>query len=97
MKKLIASFFLLPFAFANALQLPSQQSANVIKAVVDSVLTNNGLEFSSISKISISGDRAKVQLISSNNECLAIPYLIIANGQGAPSVKIDIAAIAICD
>ena len=47
--------------------------------------------------IQLNADRAKVQLIDQQNNCLAIPYVVKADKMGLPAVFIDRAALASCD
>lgn len=80
-----------------AFQTPAQQSANTIKAVVQSILSDNGLQLLSITKVTVSTSGAKAQLVNQSGECLAIPYVVEADAVGAVSVEVDTAALAICD
>ena len=84
-------------ATAMAFQTPAQQSANIIKAVVQSILSENGFQLLSITKITVSPSGAKAQLVNQNGECLAIPYVVKADAVGTVSVEVDKAALAICD
>lgn len=98
MKKylIIACLSLGPIS-AMAIQTPAQQSANTIKAVVQSILSENGFQLLSIAKVTVSTSSAKAQLVSQSGECLAIPYVVKADALGTVSVEVDKAALAICD
>ncbi len=83
---------------ANAsFQTPLQQSANTVKAVLSSILADQGLTLRSITKIQVSTDGAKAQLVDQKGECLAIPYVITYDAMGLPSATPDKAALAICN
>lgn len=102
MKKIILiSTFVYVFgslpAFSQSLQLPAQQSANIIKFVIKSILDDQALRFYTISKITVSDSSAKAQLLKVDGECLAIPYAIKINYLGEITVQVDTAALAICD
>lgn len=96
-KYLLVTYFTLVSASAMAFQTPAQQSANVIKAVVGSILNDGGLQLHSIAKVTVSTSGAKAQLINQKGECLAIPYVIKADALGEISVEVNKAAMAICD
>ncbi len=82
---------------AMAFQTPVQQSANIVKAIVEAILKDNGLQLLSISKVTVSDSGAKAQLVDQSGECLAIPYLVNIDALGAITVEVNKAAIAICD
>ena len=84
-------------ASSMAFQTPAQRSANVIKAVVESILSDNGLQLLSITKVTVSTSGAKAQLVNQNGECLAIPYVVKADALGTVSVEVNKVALAICD
>lgn len=98
MKKYLAIASLtLVSASGMAFQTPAQQSANTIKAVVQSILSDNGLQLLSITKVTVNTTSAKAQLVNQSGECLAIPYAVKADALGTVSVEVDKAALAICD
>jgi hypothetical protein len=98
MKKLVLSVSIIVAASsAYALQTPAQQSGSIVKSVVRSILSDSGLALLSITKITVTNDRAKAQLTNQKGECLAIPYKVTADNQGFPSVEVDKVAFAICD
>lgn len=96
-KYLLAICVVLGSLSAMAFQTPVQQSASTIKAVVQSILNDSGLQLHSITKVIVSASGAKAQLVNQSGECLAIPYVVKADALGAVSVEVDKAAIAICD
>jgi hypothetical protein len=91
------TFLALGSVSAKAFQTPAQQSANAIKAVVQSISSDSGLQLLSITKVSVTGSDAKAQLVNQNGECLAIPYVIKADALGTASAEINKAALAVCD
>ena len=96
-KYLILTCLALASTTAMAFQTPAQQSANTINAVIQSILSDKGLQLLSITKITVSTSGAKAQLVNQKGECLALPYVIKADALGAVSAEINKAAIAICD
>ena len=96
-KYLILVCLALASTTAMAFQTPVQQSANTINAVIQSILSDKGLQLLSITKITVGTSGAKAQLVNQNGECLALPYVIKADALGAVSAEINKAAIAICD
>lgn len=82
---------------AMAFQTPAQQSVNTIKAVVQSILSDSGLQLLSLTKVTVSTSGAKAQLVNQRGECLALPYLVKADAGGTVSVELDKAALAVCD
>lgn len=96
-KYLIVTCLALGSVSALAFQTPAQQSANTIKAVVQSILSDIGLQLLSITKVTVSTSSAKAQLVNQSGECLAIPYAVKADAVGTVSVEVDKAALAICD
>lgn len=98
MKKFLAVICLsLGSASAMAFQTPAQQSANTIKAIIQSILSDNRLEPLSIKKVIVSTSDAKAELVNQKGECLAIPYVVKADALGTISVEVNRAAVAICD
>lgn len=96
-KYLMAACLSMVSASAMAFQTPAHQSANTIKAVVESILNSEGFQLLTITKVTVSASGAKAQLVNQNGECLAIPYVIKADALGTISVEVDKAALAICD
>lgn len=96
-KYLILTCLALVSTTAMAFQTPAQQSANAINAVVQSILTDKGLQLLSITKINVSTSGAKAQLVNQNGECLALPYVIKTDALGTVSAEINKSALAICD
>jgi hypothetical protein len=96
-KYLIVTYLALGSASAMAFETPAQQSANAIKAVVQSILSDSGLQLLSITKVTASTSGAKAQLVNQNGECLAIPYLVKADSLGRVSVEVNRVALALCD
>lgn len=86
-------------AFAQSFQLPAQQSAVVVRSVVNLILADEGLKFSKINKITVSDDfsSAKAELIDQEGNCVAIPYVIKMNQLGENEVKVNTLALAICN
>lgn len=80
-----------------AFQTPSQQSANAINPVVQSILNDKGLQLLSITKIDVSTSGPKAQLVNQDGKCLALPYVIKADSLGNISAEINKAALATCD
>ena len=96
-KYLIAACLTLVSVSAMAFQTPVQQSANTIRAVIQSILSEKGFQLLSIKKVTVSNSDAKAELVNQNGECLAIPYLVKADALGSISVEVNKAALAICD
>lgn len=94
---LVVTCLVLGTVSARAFQAPAQQSANTINAVVQSILSDRGLQLLSIVKVSVSTSGAKAQLVNQNGECLAIPYIVKSDAVGTISIEVDRAALAICD
>lgn len=98
MKKMVLSIYLMLYSLsASALQLPAQQSAEIVNKVASYVLTAKDLAFKSITKISLSNDSAKVELTDANGQCLAIPFVVTYDNQGSAQLDVDKLALAICD
>lgn len=83
--------------FAYGFQTPAQQSSNTITAVLSSILSDSGLALRSITKIQVSKDGAKAQLVDQAGECLAIPYEVSFDAMGFPTATPNKASLAICD
>lgn len=97
MKKYFALSIFLGAISAQAIQSPAQQSAGVVNAVVASILADTGLQFQSISKITVRSGNAKAQLLDQNGDCIAIPYVVETSALGDIRVDVNEAARAICD
>ena len=97
MKKLLFGTMLLLSMSAFAMQLPMQQSSNIAKQLIGAISSDSGMQFLSISKISIGDGIAKVELLDNKGDCSAYPFKIITDGLGQTSVKLMTDALAQCD
>lgn len=94
---MIATYLTFASTSALAFQAPVQQSANIYKAVISLILSDNGLMFYSIEKIVVTSSYAKAQLVNQDGDCLAIPFEIKTDGLGTIKVEVDKAALAVCN
>lgn len=100
MKKLvlsIAAMSVFTSITAHAFRTPMQGSASVAIKMVEAIMNDNGFELHTINKISLGSNFAKIQLMSPDGECLALPFEVSADSQGEPMVSIMKDSLAQCD
>lgn len=98
MKKFfVAMLVVVTSVSAMASSQSSKQSGTIVKAVVDSVLSNPKLDNLFISKINVSASAAKVEFFDQKGQCSAIQYRVLTNEAGEVTAEVDPEAYAVCD